>query len=181
MIFLNLSSSPMVYSYSLDQIPIELQMMSDSARVWIFQSERELSDKDVFVATEQVRSFLDQWTAHNRELDAHGAVFYNRFIVIVLDEEQSSQASGCSIDSLTRYIQNVGDQLDANVLDRQHFYFLLDGKVVGLKMTELPDHLKSNTLKEDSLVFNNLIKTKKELFESWLVPIKDSWHWRFAQ
>ena len=171
----------MVYSYSIDQIPIELQMMSDSARVWIFQSEKELSDKDVFVATEQVRSFLEQWTAHSRELDAHGAVFYNRFIVIVLDEEQSSQASGCSIDSLTRYIQNIGDQLDANVLDRQHFFFLINDKVVGIKMAELPVAMKNNRIGEHSLVFNNLIKTKKELFDKWLVPIKDSWHWRFTQ
>jgi hypothetical protein len=170
----------MVFSYTIQQVPVELQMMSDSARVWIFQSETELSNKDVFVATEQIRGFLEQWTAHNRQLDAHGAVFYNRFIVIVLDEEQSHNASGCSIDSLTRYIQNVGDQLDTNVMDRQNFFFLKNNQVVGVNMTDVPQHYKSGQVTEDSLVFNNLIKTKAELFSKWLVPIKDSWQWRFV-
>ncbi len=170
----------MVSSYTIQQIPVELEMMSDSARVWIFQSETELSDKDVFIASEQIRGFLEQWTAHNRQLVAHGAVFYNRFIVIVLDEEQSHNASGCSIDSLTRYIQNVGDQLDTNVMDRQHFYFLKETQVEGVNMNELPQHYQSGQVTEDSLVFNNLIKTKAELFSKWLVPIKDSWQWRFV-
>ena len=170
----------MVSSYTIQQIPVELEMMSDSARVWIFQSETELSDKDVFIASEQIRGFLEQWTAHNRHLAAHGAVFYNRFIVIVLDEEQSHNASGCSIDSLTRYIQNVGDQLDTNVMDRQHFYFLKGTQVEGVNMNELPQHYKVGKVTEDSLVFNNLIKTKAELFSKWLVPIKDSWQWRFV-
>ncbi len=170
----------MASSYTIEQIPVELQMMSDSARVWIFQSEAELRSKDVFIASEQIRGFLEQWTAHNRQLVAHGAVFYNRFIVIVLDEEQSHNASGCSIDSLTRYIQNVGDQLDTNVMDRQHFYFLKGGHVEGVNMNDLPQHFLAGKITEDSLVFNNLIKTKTELFSKWLVPIKSSWQWRFV-
>ncbi len=171
----------MVSNYTIDQIPVELEMMSDSSRVWIFQSETKLSEKDVFIASEQIRSFLEQWTAHNRQLNAHGAVFYNRFIVIVLDEEQSNNASGCSIDSLTRYIQNVGDQLDTNVMDRQHFYFLKGTEVEGVNMNELPQHYKMGKVTEESLVFNNLIKTKGELFSKWLVPIKSSWQWRFVE
>ena len=65
-------------------------------------------------------------------------------------------------------------------MDRQHFYFLKGTQVEGVNMNELPQHYKVGKVTEDSLVFNNLIKTKAELFSKWLVPIKDSWQWRFV-
>ena len=156
-------------------------MMADSARIWIFQSQRVLEDKDVLLASEEIRHFLTQWTAHNRQLDAYGGIFYHRFIVIALDELNSSHASGCSIDSLTRYVQNVGDQLDSNVMDREHFYFYLDNKVTGIKMSEMSKHYTDGIINSESLVFNNLVKSKGEFFSKWLVPLKDSWHWRFVK
>ena len=171
----------MVSRYTIDQIPVEMQMMDDSARIWIFQSNRKLEDKDILLASEEIRHFLEQWTAHNRQLDAYGGVFYNRFIVIALDELNSSQASGCSIDSLTRYIQNVGDQLDVNVMDRENFYFYIKDEIVSITMSAMSKAYEEGIISEDSLVFNNLVKNKGEFFKKWLVPLKESWHWRFIK
>ncbi len=169
----------MVYSYTLDNIPIEIEMMSESSRVWIFQSVRDLKEREILQANEYLRLFLQQWTAHNKTLSAYGGVFYNRFIAIFLDEENSNSASGCSIDALTRHVKNIGDQLDANIFDRENFLFLIENQVVSVNMNDLSDYKSKEIISEDSLVFNSLVKTKQEFFSSWLRPIKNSWHYRF--
>lgn len=169
----------MVSNYTLNNIPIEIEMMSNSSRVWIFQAVRDLSPKEIMQTNEYLRLFLTEWTAHSQVLNAHGGVFYNRFISIFLDEENSNSASGCSIDSLTRHVQNIGDQLDVNVLDRENFLFLIDNKIKSINMKDLKIARENKEISDDSLVFNSLVKNKKEFFASWVKPIKDSWHYRF--
>lgn len=172
----------MVSNYTLQQIPIEIEMMSEDSRVWIFQMDRELSPKEVFQATEYLRVFSQEWTSHNNELRAFGTIFYNRFIVMVLDEQASNTASGCSIDSMTKHIQHLGAQLGVNVLDREQFYFMDESsqQLYSVHMHGLTEAFSHGMVNRDSLVFNNLIKSKKELFKDWLVPLHSSWQFRFV-
>ncbi len=172
----------MVYNYTIDQVPIEMELMSDSSRVWIFQSQKSLSDKEVMQVNEYLRLFTQSWTAHNRELQAHAGVFYNRFVIVMLDEEQSNSASGCSIDNLTRHVQNIGDQLDTNVMVRDEFgYIDAAGQVRTVHMNALSAAYAAGEITDDTLFFDTLVKTKGDLFSKWLKPLKNSWHYRFTR
>lgn len=170
----------MGYNYSLDQVPIEVEMMSDDSRVWIFQMDRMITDREVYQASEYLRLFTQEWTSHNRDLKAFATTFYNRFIVIFLDEQASSQASGCSIDNMTHHVMHLGQQMDVNVTDRENFCFLhSDGRIFTVHMREITSAFSDGLIHNDSLVFDNLIKTKSQFFSSWLKPFKNSWHHRF--
>jgi len=39
--------------------------------------------------------------------------------------------------------------------------------------------LKSKSVNDKTIVFNNLIQTKEELEDNWELPITDSWYNRF--
>ena len=122
--------------------------------------------------------FVDQWTAHNHQLNAFGQVFHNRFIVIILDEMNSSLASGCSIDSQVNFIRELGENLEVDFFDRLHFDFLLDGEVVSFHKDEVGQHLESGILQKSTLVFDHLIKTKAEFEKTWQKELSKSWHSR---
>ncbi len=169
----------MVYSPQLEKITSSLVDIGDDARLWIFQSDRVLSKDEVSHIRSWLDDFTPRWTSHNRSLKAKSTIAFDRFIIIALDEQMSHAASGCSIDSLTHHIQAIGDKLSINMMDRVTFYFLLEDGVQGLHMNKVEEANKSGLISKDSLVFDNLIKTKKELHNQWIIPIGQSWQKRY--
>jgi len=159
----------------------KLEGVSDAARIWIFQSSAALTEDQCLTIQKSLDLFLPQWTSHSRALLAQGAVLHDRFIVVALDEEASSGASGCSIDSMTHQIEAISRHLNINLQDRMTFYFKKDeGDILGIQMHGLSDAYKSGVVDDETLVFDNLVRTKGALAQRWLVPLKESWHHRFV-
>ena len=98
------------------------ERLSDSARVWIYPSNRKLSDQEVEEILILFENFLGQWTAHNKKLLASVKIPYNRFIVIGLDEDFQSP-SGCSIDSSVHFIQDIEKTYNIVLLDKMNVTF----------------------------------------------------------
>ena len=170
----------MAYNRDLDNVLEYLGEMSTDARLWIFQSERQLSPQEESAIEEHLGKFLSQWTSHNRALLARGAVAYGHFVIVALDESKSSAASGCSIDAMTHQIQGMSKALGLNLMDRTTFYFLKQGKLKGIHMNQLSEAFSNEVVSYETPVFNNLVKQKSDLQEQWLVPLEQSWHKRFV-
>ena len=149
--------------------------LADQSRVWIYQSNRKLNDDEVIEIKKYGKQFIDSWAAHGSDLQAAFEIFYNRFIVLFADETQV-KASGCSIDSSVRFIKDIQNAYQLDLFDRMNIAFMDGNKIDSLRMTDFQNALASNRLTENTIVFNNLIETKKGFMDSWQVPLKDSWH-----
>ena len=77
---------------------------SPQSKVWVYQSNREFTASE----TEEIKKigllFTRDWTAHGSQLNASLDILYNRFIVVMVDENDAS-ASGCSIDKSLAFIK----------------------------------------------------------------------------
>lgn len=166
-------------SKELSSIIDALSDLGDDSRLWIFQADRALTEQEQSNVQSWLDDFMPKWTSHSRSLKAQAVVGYERFVIVALDEVVSNAASGCSIDSMTQHIQAIANQLSLNLMDRVTFCFMLDNQVQGIHMNEVGAAVEQGTISESSLVFNNLIKTKKELTSDWLIPINQSWQKRF--
>lgn len=156
-----------------------LEQLPDSARVWIYQSDRPFTDDEVSVIRSQVNSFINEWTAHSQQLAAAGDVLFERFIVLAVDERQAG-ASGCSIDKSVHFIKGVESQFNVALFDRMNFAFLQDDEVAVLPSSDFTQLYASQGLHEDTLVFDNLIQTIGDMKRGWIKPLKLSWHKRFV-
>jgi len=94
--------------------------------------------------------------------------------VLAVDEYFSS-VSGCSIDSSVHFVQELESELDINFFDKSKVAFLHQDQVLLESLPNLKQRIEEGEIKENTLTFNNLITNKKELEESWTVPVKDSW------
>jgi hypothetical protein len=171
----------MVSDLHLLELPKELEALSDSSRVWIYQAERRLTKDESFWADMTIKQFAKNWTSHNRDLKGFGGVIKNVFLVIVLDQEASSQASGCSIDALVHTIEDMGRELQVDFMDRMLFYFQVEDQIEGIHMQQLADAYAEGRINDDTLVYDNLVSSKSKLLQDWLKPLKDSWHIRFVR
>ena len=82
---------------------VDFNLLDDSSRVWIFQSDEIISDDKIELINFNLKSFLPNWSSHGIDLRCSYEIKFNLFIIIGVDTSVSN-ASGCSIDTLTNFI-----------------------------------------------------------------------------
>lgn len=156
----------------------EFKNLPDESRIWIYQSNRKLTNEEVAIASSKTETFLEQWTAHGTDLEAGFEIRYNRFIVLGLNQASAS-ASGCSIDASVRFIQSLEKEFSVDLLDKMNVTFYNGEFIAHKTLIDFRKMAKARSVSPNTIVFNNLVNTKSEYLENWEVPAKESWHSRF--
>lgn len=152
--------------------------LPDSSRVWIYQSNRSFTDLELQEITSKLEDFIAQWTAHGADLKASFEIKYKRFITLALDQ-QLNAATGCSIDSSVKFIQDLEQKYEVDLLDKMNVSYK-QGEFVAYKtLTDFRKMAKEKAVSKNTIVFNNLVNNKGEYLSDWEVPASDSWHNRF--
>ena len=151
--------------------------LPDHTRVWVYQSNRELTDSEVIDIRNRSAIFAEQWAAHGSKLRAAIEVFYNRFLVIFVDEDHA-EASGCSIDSSVQFVRDLEVNHNISLMDRMLLAYKQGDDIKVEKMADFETSMENGTITEETIVFNNLVATKGDFESSWEVKLKDSWHAR---
>ncbi len=152
--------------------------MDPKARVWVYQSNRRLSEQEVAVISQNLKNFCEQWAAHGAPLQSSYLVYKNQFVVLTVDEGFNA-ASGCSIDSSVEIIRQLEQHLGVSFFERTQIAFINDDEVFLLPMNELKSNISSGRISQNTLTFNNLVKDVGELKESWQVEAGSSWLKRY--
>jgi hypothetical protein len=157
---------------------IPFNSISPQSKVWIFQAERAMSGQELQVVEEKLRAFTESWAAHGEPLKTSFTVKFNQFIILAADESHHSP-SGCSIDSSFRVLKELEQIVGIQLFDRNLVAFKAGDQVIVIPLRELKQKFASGTLNPDTLAFNNLITTKAELTEQWMVPASKTWLRRY--
>lgn len=152
----------------------------DESRVWIYQAERPFVDEDIPGINADIENFCTQWTSHNHELKAIGGVMHDLFVVLVVDETNSS-ASGCSIDKSVAFVKSLEQKYNRKLLERNNVAWLdQDEQLQITPLACLKAVVESGRVKMDTRVFDNLVTTRKDYISRWTVPLGESWMKRFV-
>lgn len=150
-----------------------------TTRVWIYQSKRPFSQNEIPHVKSEIQEFAQGWVSHNRQLRAHADVLHNQFLVLMVDESMAD-ASGCSIDKSVHFMQQLGQAYNTDLFDRMTFAWKDGEEVKTATSEEFAMLYQDGEINDETLVFDNLVKTKGELEEKWLKPLNESWHRRFV-
>jgi hypothetical protein len=159
---------------------VKFDNLPDDSRIWIYPSNRPFSKTELETLTLDLSQFLSQWTAHNQNLQAGFELPYNRFIIIGINQ-QTVQASGCSIDSSIRFIQELESKYEITLLDKMNVTFKQGDFLAYKPLDEFVKMAKAKSVSKETIVFNNLIDTIEDYKHFWEVPARESWHNRFIK
>ncbi len=152
--------------------------MPNRSKVWIYQSDRNLTDIEIGEIRKKSAMFLIDWSSHGNMMVATIDVLHNRFIVVLVDEDAAS-ASGCGIDKSVRFIQQLEKDYLLNLFDRMLVTFRDENGIIrGTKLQEFEQLVEKGVLNGETIVFNNIVGSKEEMLSLWEVPMKKSWHAR---
>ncbi|UAY53403.1 hypothetical protein [Ferruginibacter albus] len=147
---------------------------NNNSRVWIYQSSRPFNAEEVFQIDSILQQFADNWKSHGADVKGFAKLLFNQFAVIIADETQAG-VSGCSTDSSVRVIKQIEQQFNAPMFERQALGFIVNESIQLLSLSQIENAIENGTITPDTIYFNNLVQTKEELLNNWLIPIKDSW------
>ena len=144
------------------------------SKVWVYQANRSFSLQEALDIEEMLNDFASQWKSHGIPVKGAGYLFFGQFIILMADETATG-VSGCSTDSSVRLIKDIEQKFNVNMFDRMTLAFVVKEKIQLLPLTQLQDAADNGFIDGDTLYFNNLVQTKEELENKWIIPIKDSW------
>ena len=145
-----------------------------SSRVWVYQSSRLFLLSEALEIEEMLQEFVQQWNSHGEPVKGYANLFFGQFIILMADETAAG-VSGCSTDSSVRLIKNIESRFNVNMFDRQTLAFVVKDKLQLLPFSQVGYAVQNNFIGPDTLYFNNLVQTKAELENNWIIPVKDSW------
>jgi hypothetical protein len=150
------------------------QHFSPKSRVWVYQNNRLFTLSEAFDIEDILQQFTDSWTSHGAKVTGYANLLFGQFIILMADETEAT-VSGCSTDGSVRLIKNIEQKFGVDMFNRTSLAFVVKDKVEVLPLNQLEYAFQNNFLTADTLYFNNLVQTKKELENEWLIPIKKSW------
>ncbi|MFK7000456.1 ABC transporter ATPase [Flavobacterium oreochromis] len=157
---------------------ILFENMPLDSRVWIYQSNRKLSETEVEEIAAYTEKFLADWSAHGASLEASFDIRYNRFIILAVNVSVQAP-TGCSIDSSVQFIQQLEKKYEIDLLDKMNVTFKNGEFIAHKSLIDFKKMAKEKAVSASTIVFNNLVNTIEELNDSWEVPASESWHSRF--
>ena len=157
---------------------VDFKDLPDSARIWVYQSDRELNSSQTEEMSQVLKDFVEEWTRHGKDLKGSFAILHNHFIVIGVDES-FNQVSGCSIDASTHVFKRFEQQCGIDLFNKLNTAFRSGDHINVVSMSDFQRFVREERITEDPTVFNNMVQTKGDLGISWEVPAAKSWHSRY--
>ncbi len=145
-----------------------------ASRVWVYQSSRLFTISEALQIEEMIDQFSHNWHSHGVQVKAAAHLFFGQFVVLMADE-RATGVSGCSTDSSVRLIKEIEKKFGINMFDRLALAFIVKDKVQILPMPQLKYAVEQGFITADTWFFNNVVLTKEELENNWIIPAKDSW------
>ncbi|RYG13384.1 MAG: ABC transporter ATPase [Chitinophagaceae bacterium] len=150
-------------------------IFSPQSKIWIYQSNRQFTATEAQEIQHKLDEFTEQWAAHGHQLKAKALMPHNFFIVLVVDQG-TAMATGCSIDSSVRLIKDIENVYGVDLFDRFNIAYKVEDQIHVNTKEDFETLISIKKIGPDTIVFNNLVQTLEEFEQKWEVPLANSWH-----
>jgi hypothetical protein len=154
---------------------VPFENLPDASRVWIFGSDRPLTEEGTTTLLAGVEEYLADWKAHGEPLTVASQFRDTRFLVVAVDQSTTG-ATGCSIDGLFRVLQRLEPQVGASVVGGGRvFYRDATAAVQSASRAEIPALAASGAITKDTVVFDTSITDLGRFRSGFEQRAKESW------
>ena len=151
---------------------VEFESMPDSSRVWLYQANRKLTEAESETVKEFLKESIGSWVTHGMPMKGSFNLIHDRILLIAADVDFQSP-SGCSIDSSTRWLKDVGASLGVDFFDRSIGYFE-GSELQFFSVFEAKKYVQSGVLTPETQVVNHKIATMADVKNGFTVSAAES-------
>jgi hypothetical protein len=159
---------------------VDYNLISETAKVWIYPSNRKFYDTEIDGIHEKITSFLESWKVDDESFQVSYKLVYNRFIVFFTDTTNTPLLNA-DIDVLVGLVLQFQQDYTVELLDKMNVCFKQGEYVQYKDLKDFKKLIKNRAVTGKTVVFDNLVTSKEEFENYWEVPISDSWYGRFLK
>jgi hypothetical protein len=148
--------------------------LAPGSKVWVYQSVRQFTPGEAQTLRNKLKNFVAEWTSHKVGVIGDGDVLFDRFVVLMADEDKVG-VSGCSIDSSVHFVKALEHEYRTSFFDRWNIAYFKNKEIVSCHRNEFEKLVDEGLVKDDTIVFNNLVHTKADFESKWQIPYAQSW------
>ena len=82
---------------------IDYESISNDAKVWIYPSSRKFYPLEIEEVDQKIKSFVENWKSDDENFKASYRFLYNRFIVLIADDENTT-LTNVDVDASVSFI-----------------------------------------------------------------------------
>lgn len=154
---------------------VSFEALPDSARVWVFGSDRPLRADGTAALLSGVDAYLADWKAHGAPLTVGREWHADRFLIIAVDQSTAG-ASGCSIDGLFRVLQQLEKEVGSSLVSGGRvFYRDGTGAVQSTSRDEVASLAAGGAISKDTVVFDTTLTDLGNYRACFERPARQSW------
>lgn len=142
-------------------------------RAWTYIISRVLNDSELEQINVAGKHFVKTWTAHEQQLVADFSIFNKRIIIVRVNEDVTN-ASGCSIDKLTRFIKEIEVNFQVELLNRMLVAYQTGEAIEVVHVSKIKNLITEQLISENTIIYNTAVANDNELQE-WEQPLKTTW------
>ncbi len=131
----------------------------ETTRVWIYASDRILTEEEQKYIKEKLIEFTKEWNTHGSKLTSGVEILHDRFVILAVDESKV-QASGCSIDNSIHIMKNLEKELGINFFNRLMVWIKKETEWKFIHFSEIQQY-------PDWLFFDISISSLSVLLDKW--------------
>ncbi len=132
---------------------VPFDQLPDSARLWVFASDRDLTGDSADAVLDAVDDFLDAWKAHGAPLVCGRDWRDNRFLAIGVDVN-AENASGCSIDGLFRALQVLERTIGSRLVGGGRVFYRTADGIETVSRDQFIERVKRGEVAKTTPVFD---------------------------
>ena len=148
--------------------------LPDSARVWVFASDHELTGAAADTLLAAVDQFLSEWKAHGSPLRCAREWRDDRFLAIGVDVD-AENASGCSIDGLFRTLQQLERTIGSRLVGGGRVFYRVGSEILAATRDEFIDGIKRGEVRGETPVFDTSLTAAKAWRTGFEQPAESGW------
>lgn len=151
-----------------------LRGLASTSRIWIFLSDRLLTEEEEAQLSNELNNFVLGWQAHGVDLVASAEVLHNSIVVIGVDEHKEPP-SGCSIDKAFKLLKSFGESNAIDFFNRLllNISYCNSAKIVTREQVQ--ELIDQKEIAGETLVFNTLAQNLGELRDTTYLSLTASW------
>jgi hypothetical protein len=157
---------------------VDYESITDDAKVWIYPSSRKFYKTEIEAIESAIKTFVDDWKKEDDDFKASYKFLYDRFIVLVADDEKSP-LTNTAIDASVGFILKLQETYNVQLLDKMNVCFKQGEFVQYKELKDFKKLVKNKAVTAKTIIFDNLITNNHDFKNFWEITIEDSWYNRF--
>jgi hypothetical protein len=153
---------------------VPFEVLPDSARVWVFASDKALTGTAAHALLASVDEFLDQWRAHGVPLRCARDWRDDRFLAVGVDVT-AENASGCSIDGLFRTLQQLEGEIGSRLVGGGRVFYRGPAEVETTSRQEFVERVKRGAVTRETPVFDTGLTAAADWRAKFEQPASEAW------